>query len=106
MPTEVLIDNDGQTEERYTTCGDECTVLVMTWLGAPFEDADPGGGVDLGDGVTLDCAGLGEGEGDAFCAGCGDFLRHGLSCECLPEDGIKKDPEPLGRPHIDFRNNA
>lgn len=106
MPTEVLINNDGQTEERYETCGDECTVLVMTWLGAPFEDADPTGSVNLGDGVTLNCAGLGEGEGDAFCAGCGDFLRHGMSCECPPEDGIKKDPEPLGRPHIDFRNNA
>jgi|SRR5688572_6297936 hypothetical protein len=107
MATEVLINNDGQTEDGYAACGEECAVLVMTWLGVAFDDADPDGGtVDLGDGVSLDCVPLGEKDADSHCAGCGDFIKHGLSCDCPVIYGEKKDPEPLGRPHINFAANA
>lgn len=106
MRTQVQVIHDGQIEDAYETCSSDCAVLVMTWLGAPFEDCDTSGTVDLGEGVTLDCAQVGETEGDMHCAGCGDFIQHGLSCECPVIYGEKRDPESLGHPHINFRANV
>ena len=40
------------------------------------------------------------------CAGGGDVIKHGLNCDCPVIYGEKKDPEPLGRPHINFAANA
>jgi hypothetical protein len=48
----------------------------------------------------------GESTGDVFCAGCGDFVQHGLYCDCETIDGVKIDRDALSRPHIDFANRV
>lgn len=106
MSTHILINNMGQTENDYTTCGDDCTVLVLSWLGIPFDDCDPNESYDLGDDVTVECPPLGESSGDCYCAACGDFMCHGTDCDCSHIGGVKLDPEPLDGPHIDFRDRA
>jgi hypothetical protein len=102
----VLINNDGQTENVYDTCSSDCTVLVLSWVGVPFDECDPDETHDLGNGVSVDCISDEKSDVDVYCAGCGDFQRHGLNCGCSHIDGVKLDPEPLNGPHIDFANRV
>lgn len=98
---EILIWNNGYTDTAYTTCGEfSCTEEVLLRLGVPQEVIETEG-TDLSD-FELDATtkvtvkSLPEGDSDAWCAakGCGEFIRHGMNCEC-PVDEWDDQIDPV-----------
>lgn len=104
---EVLIRHGGYTDTAYSTCGyKHCNDAVLLAVGVSAADLELYGD-DLndhpvGDDTYVTVVSLGETDSDEFCAGCGDFLRHGLECEC---ENPEEDRENLNRPHIDLESH-
>lgn len=99
----VLVENDGHTESAYSSCGSyACTAAVLRCLGVPGKVIERERAMvynfPMGDGVFVSVSTLGESDSDEWCAapGCGEFLHHGLNCECeYDEYGDKVMPENL-----------
>ena len=99
----VLIGNDGYSETEYATCGEyACTATVLRHLGVPGKVIEREramlSGFPLGDGAFVSVTTLGESDSDEWCAApaCREFLRHGLNCNCKPDEyGDLPDREPL-----------
>lgn len=108
-PEEILIWNNGYTDTAYSTCGEyECTAQVLARLGVPGKviEREGSGLTDFPlDKITkVSVQPLGEGDSDEWCAakGCGEFIRHGMECECPLEDGEKPDRFPYPAGHINL----
>ncbi len=55
---------------------------------------------DVGGGVRISVLPAGETDYDVWCAACGEFLHHGLSCDC----SSSADREPASGPSISLRD--
>lgn len=111
---EILVNNRGYTEDAHAVCGEQCGRAVLYALGVSRSSLGTADSVRDYQGhpmeaeggrttVSLDVVSLGERDSDVFCAGCGDFLGHGLECGCAG----KHDGEPresLNMPGLDFRD--
>lgn len=85
--------------KEYATCGnEECDYLILGWLGLDVSKLGvPRDVVKASvDGDAMSCVPLVvPSESDAFCAVCGVFVMHGVSCRDTYHAG-------LGEPHPDF----
>jgi hypothetical protein len=91
----IVVEHDGQTADVHRTCGhSNCLVGALMKIGVPELDAYKLTGDELtryvfpdGDGdVVIELTDPGKCDGDTWCVWCGDFLTHGLSCECPDKD--------------------
>ena len=99
---QIVVQGYGETHALYEFCGfDSCREVILT---KGFEiTADPFGRDEFeledGDGghVTIIVqSSLDESDSCVWCFGCGDFLRHGLSCQCATQGhGSEQDREPM-----------
>lgn len=104
MHEQVLIRNSGYTDTAYATCGhSNCTRAVLAAVGVNMRNLAPEdvNEVPVGDDTYVTCGFLGESDSDEWCAACGDFLRHGMNCECPDPD---RDREPLDHPYPGLAN--
>lgn len=109
---EILITHDDYTDTAYPTCGEvRCSMAVLAAVGLS-EQMMAEHGVDspeevfelsIGENTQVTCARLGETGSDEWCAACGEFLGHGVDCECPDKDTDRDDQD---RPHIDLANAA
>lgn len=99
---QIEVYSNGSTHTLYEFCGfDACREVILV---RGFEiEADPFGRDEFtltdGDGETVVITvrnSLDDSDSCVWCFGCGDFLRHGLSCDCA-ERGYdpEKDREPM-----------
>jgi hypothetical protein len=103
---QVEINSQGSTHTLYEFCGyDECRRRILE-LGLEIPAADVFDRdefvVDVdGTVVTITVNGtLDESDSCVWCFGCGDFLRHGLECECGDNGhNPETDREPM-RPMV------
>jgi hypothetical protein len=114
MPYEVLIINDGNTEDAHPVCDETvCAEIILKCLGVPatvlaeVDPTDPGT-LDLGDDVSVEVVLHGEQDSCTWCVCCGKFIQHGIRYE--GEDvgcrhGEDEKPDDLDRPYIDFEDN-
>lgn len=97
---QILITHGGYTDVSHPTCGNvHCTEAVLIAIGVP-DSVLAGQGIDLsdldiGNDTQVTVAPLGEQDSDVWCSTCGDFVQHGLNCDCPEEDGEKRDPASL-----------
>jgi len=105
--TQITVESDGETHTLYETCGhSDCNEKVLKALGVGrerFTDTDAFTVVDPEEGTeyTIKVESADEQDACTWCFGCGDFLEHGLSCDCK-ERGYdpEQDREPL-EPMVD-----
>lgn len=103
--TQIEIYSDGSTHTIYETCGhSNCIEKVLKALGVGDERFTDVREFDIdADGVTVRVSLRDANEQDSctWCFGCGDFLEHGLSCDC-EERGHdpEQDREPV-EPMVD-----
>lgn len=99
---QIEINSQGYTHTLYETCGfDNCNEKILKALGVGDErygDADEftvTGEDDVE--ITITVRGsLDEQDSCTWCYGCGDFLEHGLSCECAAHGhDPEEDREPM-----------
>lgn len=104
----VAIDSRGYTDELYETCGSQrCTEAVLTAVGVDLAGRTPGdiSREDVGDGVRVSVLVAGETDYGVWCVACGEFLHHGLECDCATDgDGLQPDRAPQNSPHINLRD--
>lgn len=84
---QIEITTNGNTDTRYETCGyDNCTHIVLGALGVGderFTDRDTFDLIDDENTITVTVRSyMDEQDSCTWCYGCGDFLVHGLSCDC------------------------
>lgn len=100
---QVEITNNGYTDTVYATCGEyACTAAVLRHLGVSGKVIERERAMlsnfPLGEKVFVSVSLLGESDSDEWCAApeCREFLRHGLSCACEPDEyGDLTDRNPL-----------
>lgn len=103
-PMSIAITNRGYTDELYETCGyPRCISAILEALGVDLAGRDPLSisTVSAGDGVDVSVLLAGETDYDVWCAACGEFLHHGLSCD---HSDSGQDLPPLHHPHINLKN--
>jgi len=101
----ISVEHDGYTIDVHHTCGfDNCLVQGLIKLGVPSADAwrlvlratrklvVP---VDENGDAVITLVDPGECEYDKWCAWCGDFLEHGLNCDC-PDTSEERAPLSVG----------
>lgn len=110
MPLNIAITNHGYTDTLHETCGEtHCVTSVLYAVGVSrstlgaLEHLLDIEGHPLDKGVTVSVERAGECDYDTWCAACGDFISHGLECECPDTDTLRDD---MGQPSIDFRNDV
>lgn len=99
---QIEVHSDGETHTLYEFCGfDTCRELILEKGFEITEDPFTRDEFELEDGdgeyvtVTVQNS-LDESDRCVWCYGCGDFLRHGLSCTCAEEGhDPTQDREPL-----------
>lgn len=103
---QVEIYSQGSTHTLYEFCGyDECRIRILhLGLGIPNEGIfgqDEFVVESDGEVATITVNGtLNESDSCVWCFGCGDFLRHGLECECGDNGhNPEADREPM-RPMV------
>ena len=98
--TQIEIYSDGSTHTIYETCGhSNCNETVLEALGVGkdrFTDAREFRVDSSGTEVRISVRSADEQDSCTWCYGCGDFLEHGLSCDC-EERGHdpEQDREPM-----------
>lgn len=113
MSYDVAINNDGYTDTLYETCGDTgCVETVLYTVGVSggtlryLEHVLDIEGHPLDKGVSVDVLRSGEQDACTWCACCGEFITHGLSCDCEERGHSPNEPrEALGTAHIDLRDS-
>lgn len=81
MAYALVYSRDGQTEDVEYFCGYSCQINRLTETTLSFEE----GAVETLNVPT-------ETDHDEWCRACGDFLWHGLECDC---EDTENDREPL-----------
>lgn len=110
MPFDVMINHGGYTDTLYDTCDSTgCVHAVLYAVGVSrgtLENLNHPLDIDghpLDVNVSVSVERSGEQDSCTWCAACGDFLSHGLSCDCAERGhDPERDREPLDRPHVDF----
>ena len=113
MSYDVAINNDGYTETLYDTCDETaCVKTVLYAVGVSrgtLESLDHPLDIEghpLDKGVFVDVIRSGEQDSCSWCACCGGFIEHGLSCECAERGhDPEQDREPVEGGHIDFAHS-
>ncbi|MCV7247642.1 hypothetical protein H7J07_05310 [Mycobacterium koreense] len=104
----MAINSRGYTDELYESCGSpRCTTAILEAVGVGMDglDASEIHTVSAGNGVTVAVVSAGETDYDVWCAACGEFLHHGLECDCAAdEDGTLPDRDPHQAPHINLKD--
>lgn len=113
MSYDVAINHDGYTETLYETCGSTmCVNTVLYAVGMSRGTLDglkhpldvEGHPLDVN--VWVNVLPTSEQDACTWCAGCGDFISHGLSCDCAERGhDPEQDREPMGVGHIDLRDS-
>lgn len=99
----ITISRGGQTEDLHESCGSpRCSVAILEALGVNVSGRRPADidSEDVGGATRISVLPAGETDYDVWCAACGEFLHHGLSCEC-PNSA---DREPASGPSISLRD--
>lgn len=102
---QIEITSNDYTDTLYETCGhDNCNQRLLEALGVGderFTDATTFDLSDETDTVTVVLQNhMDEKDACAWCYGCGDFLAHGMSCDCKSRGhDPEEDREPL-RPMV------
>ena len=106
--TDIAVNRRGYTEDLYSTCGhDRCVIAVLEAVGVKTDGShleeiisEP-----AGDDTTVSVLLSGETDYDVWCAACGEFLHHGLECDCPTDDtGVQPDRDPARGPHINLKS--
>lgn len=99
----ITISRGGQTEDLHESCGSSrCSQAILEALGVNVAGRRPADidGEDVGSGVRISVLPAGETDYDVWCAACGEFLHHGLSCDC----SSSTDRAPASGPAISLRD--
>lgn len=104
MPAEsIAINHRGYTDELHESCGSQrCSTAILEAVGVTLNGRHPSEVTDepAGDGVQVSVLLAGETDYDVWCAACGEFLHHGLSCDC----SSSADREPASGPSLSLRD--
>lgn len=95
---QIEITTNDYTDTIYESCGhDQCNAKILAALGVGKERFTDRDEFDLSiedDEITVVLRHhMDEQDSCTWCFGCGDFLAHGLSCECKEQGRIKEDHE-------------
>ena len=98
----IAVEHDGQTVDVHHTCGFEnCLVQGLMKMGLPLRDAwklvlDEVQEYRIDDlDVVITLVDPSKSNVDTWCAWCGDFLSHGLECDC-PDKHKEREPQAIG----------
>jgi hypothetical protein len=88
----ITVSHDGQTDDVLYLDSPGCQAVALAVMGAPgFTTAgtweDPRGTLYEFGAWPGGC----ETDYDVWCAACGDFMWHGLECEC-PDRSVPREP--------------
>lgn len=104
MPAEsITLSRGGQTEDLHESCGSpRCSVAILEALGVNVSGRRPADidNESVGDDVRISVLPASETDYDVWCAACGEFLHHGLSCG----GSSSGDRAPASGPAISLRD--